>query len=470
MDTRSVNTAKIAPPPAISLKGFGELLDLHVAMGKDSALNTLVRNFVKNWTLERFVQSSVDLDVQNILFKWAGVQNVVPNSRGNLVDARVAGFVEKLTGQPFTNAQLANTTSANYVKQAYGEVFGIFKAQLMLQAGASSIFATKPVYNLATGEIEGGVVTLKSLSGVIEQAKTLGAVYWANVALFLLRVKSAGAYSDAEVTAINMAIQKTNSAIYWDWYDQVDGLVPSPSMVSGASIESFQGSQFADHLVGNNASNILQGGDGDDILVGRLGDDRLEGGNGNDVYVYRAGDDKDTIVEAGGTDTLAIEGAFAKADVTFGRDLLDPNALNIYLKTKLIATVTDHFLGGNTLLESVTLDNGTAISLAGFKNVNGTTGDDMLNGLDNPRLAMSDAIYGGDGKDTLNGKKGNDFLSAAKGTTRIHTQPAMVPISLWKPVAPPTPSNLCRLPRPPPHRPSCSHRPMSRSCARAMTC
>src|SRR5262249_15381771 len=52
------------------------------------------------------------------------------------------------------------------------------------------------------------------------------------------------------------------------------------------SIESLQGSVFADHLGGDNNLNVIWGGRGDDLLAGRGGDDTIYGGEDIDTAAY----------------------------------------------------------------------------------------------------------------------------------------------------------------------------------------
>jgi Ca2+-binding RTX toxin-like protein len=48
-------------------------------------------------------------------------------------------------------------------------------------------------------------------------------------------------------------------------------------------IEDFEGSAFADTLIGNKATNFIDGGPGNDVLRGGGGSDRIDGGQGDDA-------------------------------------------------------------------------------------------------------------------------------------------------------------------------------------------
>lgn len=124
------------------------------------------------------------------------------------------------------------------------------------------------------------------------------------------------------------------------------------------SIERFEGTNFADNMIGGNANDYLlgaggndyvAGGNGDDTLFGGDGADQIDGGNGNDTVDGGNGDDQ--VVGGGGNDTLN-GGA--------GNDTIDGGNGN------------DTLSGG---AGSDTVDGG-----AGNDVVNGGAGDDILTG------------------------------------------------------------------------------------------
>lgn len=57
-----------------TLKGFGNLKDLHVAMSQNASLLTLVQDFVTNWNIGKMGSAALNTEIQNILFHWAGVR------------------------------------------------------------------------------------------------------------------------------------------------------------------------------------------------------------------------------------------------------------------------------------------------------------------------------------------------------------------------------------------------------------
>ena len=77
------------------LKGYGQLYNLDVAMNNDATLQQDVTSLT-NVALGNY--SGFDADTTAILYEWAGVTNVNPNSRGGYFDARSLETLEHYTG------------------------------------------------------------------------------------------------------------------------------------------------------------------------------------------------------------------------------------------------------------------------------------------------------------------------------------------------------------------------------------
>jgi hypothetical protein len=320
------------------------------------------------------------------LFRWAGVDGVAANKYTEYTDARVIDFVQKFTGQSFTATQTGLYGSANSASnEAFREAFNAMKAQLIVQAGGAAMFDGKPVYNFTLGDITGGTISATSLAALKAQGLTATDkyTYWREVVDFLIDVKDAGAFSSGEIASINAAIASTGITNTWDHY--IATLLPdpgAPTSIQQATLV-FDGTNFADHLVGTDGFDTLLGNAGDDVLMGRRGYDDLSGGQGNDTYIYRMGDGFDAIGESGGNDTLRIQGAYTLADVRVERNIEgNASSLDIFLKGVKSITINNQFgwladyeraylNPGDRAVETLVLDNGTSLNLSAFKNVNG---------------------------------------------------------------------------------------------------
>ncbi|WP_245411084.1 cadherin domain-containing protein, partial [Microvirga flavescens] len=117
-----------------------------------------------------------------------------------------------------------------------------------------------------------------------------------------------------------------------------------------------------DHLIGNNADNVLIAGAGNDTIEGGLGNDTLDGGDGIDTVVYSGSANADI-------DLRYQQGLFSR-DTGYGLDML-----------------------------------------LGIENAIGGDGNDRIFGSEEANL-----LIGGNGNDTLAGERGDDTLEGGAGT------------------------------------------------------
>ncbi|MGH8054433.1 MAG: M10 family metallopeptidase C-terminal domain-containing protein [Stenotrophomonas sp.] len=160
----------------------------------------------------------------------------------------------------------------------------------------------------------------------------------------------------------------------------------------GAVIENAIGTQGADVIHGNAATNKLVGGAGNDHLYGYEGNDRLEGGDGNDVLDGGIG--ADTMIGGAGNDIYYVDNA---ADVVI--EAVGGGTDTIYLSVDCVAS--NKYMN----VENFTASEG------------GNTRSIMGNGLNNLMIGNSDAntLQGCDGDDILVGGKGDDRLYGGRG-------------------------------------------------------
>ena len=171
---------------------------------------------------------------------------------------------------------------------------------------------------------------------------------------------------------------------------------------------------------GNASANVITGGSGNDSLSGLGGNDSLFGNAGADTFHYVMGGGADQVDGGDDGDTLSItRGA--------GNDTLnviyDGSALSAFEGGTIVGveSVTADVDGGTDGLDytgttagiMVSLSGGSAsgfASIAGFDNVTGGAGDDLLTGDD-----LVNNLVGAGGNDTLDGGLGNDALAGGAG-------------------------------------------------------
>lgn len=192
-------------------------------------------------------------------------------------------------------------------------------------------------------------------------------------------------YFSASGITLNLA---TNSAL--------DGIGAHDSLFN---IEAVYGSQFNDHITGDETDNRLEsfagddkiyGGAGDDYLFGLDGDDEIYGGADNDFILGYEGAE---ILDGGsGIDTLSYERSSSAVRV----NLAENTASGGQAEGDRIS----HFenLTGSFHSDILTGDAGDNI-------LRGLSSDDILAGG-----SGRDTLYGGDGADTLYGGEGADIF------------------------------------------------------------
>lgn len=223
-------------------------------------------------------------------------------------------------------------------------------------------------------------------------------------------------------------------------------------IISG--IEDLYGSDYDDHLTGNDENNYVVGGDGNDTLYGLGGDDYLfggaginvmYGGEGNDTFVNYG--DHDTVYGGDGNDIINIDegvnivdgGAgfdeinFSVADtdieINFNTGAMSGNFTvgDTYTNIEKVVgsqnndtfigddndNVFDGYWGNDTLIGGEGADE--LIGDRGSDTIYGDEGDDVLDGGDD-----NDIIYGGIGHDDIDGGRGDDVIEGQDGNDTIN--------------------------------------------------
>jgi Ca2+-binding RTX toxin-like protein len=157
-------------------------------------------------------------------------------------------------------------------------------------------------------------------------------------------------------------------------------------------------------LVGNTGRNMLTGGAGADTLIGGRGDDYLTGGAGADRFVVAPGDGADVISDFGGSDQVVLGGAqFSSfADVKAAFQSVGGNAVLKFAD------------GGQLVLKGV---DPTTLTAAQFSFSGGASAATATGAWTATRsgTTSSEAVYGGDTADYIDGKGGADVLIGGRG-------------------------------------------------------
>jgi len=178
------------------------------------------------------------------------------------------------------------------------------------------------------------------------------------------------------------------------------------------TIENITTGSGNDALTGNALNNSLSGGDGTDSFIGSDGNDSINGGNGTDTLSYG-----DTSIKYATNNTVAHNG--------YLDTLSSVETLQAGLATndQILATNNTTAVTVNLTTGSISGGNGSATSISGFENIQGSAFNDSLTGNSSANLleglAGNDSILGLDGDDSLFGTDGADTLDGGSGNDAL---------------------------------------------------
>ncbi|MBX9258609.1 calcium-binding protein [Desmonostoc muscorum CCALA 125] len=270
-----------------NLRGFGQLPNLNIAMSLDKDLLAEMRELVQ---LDDQNLEQVYGQVEDLLFKWAGVEDIDPNSRSEFFDARKQAFLEKFFQQPidFEITRLGHTLG---LRQSWADISNSFISLLAAQSFMRDIFSESS-YNISSQSLE----TQASLGDLLEQiqnnlpeADTDAIRYW-SYAIGVLDAHndrfnlSESEYDNSLKTALGSDLSKYLDALR----NPIFGREDQDVLRTLSDRESFLDGNLGDDkgLRGGNQNDILSGGSGDDYLNGGAGEDLMIGGDGFDYVWY----------------------------------------------------------------------------------------------------------------------------------------------------------------------------------------
>jgi Ca2+-binding RTX toxin-like protein len=437
------------------LRGYGVIADMPIAASLDTNLRDMLSDFWLEDINDIFTDDFVPLDaVKDILFRWAGVDDVSSTSRGPNIDARELGFLEALTGEPFMQRGSYSNPyyfAAQPLKEAFQIALDNFAARLIAQSAGGELFEGDWYYNIATDSFEGitglDLTTLGDLE-TLAGAQTNKDIFWRNVVRVIDNTIGVANLSGGDEAALDSAIYDSDNTLSlaiilggleWDggvvttW----GGTSGDDTHTGGTGMDTMNGNNGNDTLDGGTGADRIDGSAGADILDGQGGDDYLLGGTGNDTYKYTAGQGWDTFEEYGADtgDKILFASGISFSDLTITR------VSNYDMMIEI-----DSGAGGGRILVSNQFNSSTQIETLEFAGggspyalgtldwtLYGTAGNDTLYGVQKGG-DQEDTIYGGDGDDTiyayapnygdtdanwLYGEAGNDTIYGGSGADTL---------------------------------------------------
>lgn len=441
-----------------TIKGSGDLSDLHIQMSLDNSgtgnLLDLMSSFANKTSADYFTTNStiLDQDIENILFRWAGVDGIDPNSRGEFVDARKIAFVEAYNGNEFTqyNIPEPRINAGSIMNQTFDYIADVIKMQIIFQSTSTEFYGNSGVYAVETGKIEGELSLSQSGIDLIESLATASATpetEWVNFVQFLGYSVGIANLTAADITALDAAIAISGGVALNDLDDVIalteqslgefvlsaddlneysdpnatiiDGTSTSETLTGFTTDDVIDGKSGDDIIFGLGGNDTLTGGSGNDTLDGGLGSDYLRGGSGDDIYYYDGGDDTfDEVNSAGDNDEIMVRSStgLISTDVDFIYRDTQQNMI-IRLNTGDDLVIDDHFQSVANEIEKITFESdGSFIDLSNLTELTtlGTDFADEITGLD-----LENTIFGYEGNDKLTGHDQNDQIFGGMGSDRI---------------------------------------------------
>ena len=408
-------------------------------------------------------QEERDAILRDIIYHWAGVQDMDPNGRNPtqvyskvIDDTRKLEALEEFLGKDYMGVWCWGELDPNphgkaapYLLRAFDTLFAYVENQLLKQSDFRELLQNMgTIQDTETGETS---IDISRMIPLLEE-KYNAAGFWgqnmltkfANVLknaengeAYIAAIKAKG---DAEGSSFEKALTEFGDIKGTELADSLTGTNGADEIYSDAGNDKIYAAGGNDNIVGGTGNDTIFAEDGDDVLIGGEGKDYLNGGNGADTYVFEAGFGKDEIDNSSKTDA----GGLSNPDIIqFGEGIL-PNQTQLqrynydliirvsYEDGKADDTVT--VLGyfneqgtSNATVGKIQFSDGTVWnyeyvithwnSVAGSDGgmtFEGTSESDTLSGT-----AHNDVLIGGAGDDALRGKGGNDTLQGGKGNDRI---------------------------------------------------
>lgn len=381
-----------------TLRGFGTLKDLHIAMSEDSDLLDLVSDFVTNWSTEKFGNKALlDAEIKEILLTWAGVTDVNPTSRGTFADAQELAFLEQYFGVPY-DVNPSGGNQYNHLQTLFDYMVQNLGAHLILQSGLFSLYDNTPYYNYLSGDVSEGILSTDAILAISDEADASPDAedYWVALVSTLVSIKNVADFTAGEISALNDAIQESLPASSWNSI-----LVQARLSLTDTSF----GTQFSD------------------LLTGTYLNDTLNGGAGDDVYYFESGFGQDNVYDASGNDEILFGAGITLADLRFERTYIN-NMQNLMIhvgtggdRVQLMYQLYDRINAGNSYdeIETIRFFDGSTFNLMGDLTFTGTSANDQVHGTNS-----SDTLMGLGGGDTLTALGGNDLLIGGAGNDTLY--------------------------------------------------
>ena len=414
-----------------NVRGYGRVSSLAYAASRDDTLLAKV-SAIANLSAEELFSSENNILAKftDIIFLWAGVDDVPENSRGSYIDGRELAFLEALTasdysqrGDPSPRYEASATLHNAFVTAQHAMLF-----RFLGQTDAARLISNLGYYNFYADEFTGSpgidFTELENLVSAWNYAGDALVDAWSRLFAFFDGGIGLDKLSSADKTTLEGLIDQTDASgtlsfsvvlshLFSDIGLGLNGTDGADTLIGGAGNDDLDTGNGADTLFGRQGHDWLNGGSGDDILNGEEGDDTLLGGSGNDTYNYTTG--LDTIRDNSGTaDRLRFGAGVTLANLNVALSPTNEVDGHIYINGVLSLVIEDMFNTWGAIETFLFADGSTFAAGALIAPRQGTANADTLTGSD-AIIFPHDFLYGLNGDDRLVGGKGDDRLFGGYG-------------------------------------------------------
>ena len=357
-----------------TLRGYGDVKDLHIAMSQDETLLDMV-TVLATATVADVSDPTFDYKgkMQAMIERWAGVDALPTTGNVNFNFRNSAEMVKFMGLENGVGLYVPDFAFTDPLKLSLQMLTDSFTARFMAQtpAFAGQMFA----YNPVSDQFEDGMGVMALIASSTGGTLSTGAVGSTNHVLMFGQDGNDNFFGGA-------------------WNDRLYGGAGNDQLSGSDGNDVLNGGSGNDGLFGGSGSDALSGGDDDDFIVGSQdifatddgipdhdiidggrGADNLYGSWGDDTYVFRAGDspsaNPDYVNEIvnQGTDTIHLTGGILPSSVTFTKSpgnywySLNFGTDEIRLVNHTFTSSTSLSSTNTLAFEKLTFDNGTVLNL-----------------------------------------------------------------------------------------------------------
>ncbi len=347
-----------------NLSGFGNVSDLQQVMQKDTSGK--LKKLIESFTSSTNASEKISL-MNDIIFAWAGVENIDPESlitaegKNYIGDARKVYALEHFLANDFkglgcsdisSKVDEPNAVAAAVLNKAYGELIGYMYGRLLAQTSQKELINQIDSYwkndscAVNTSCLRKTILSMYSS----DKNKAISTIYELGSALSSLGTTGKKALSELKMWG--NTITDNDLAFTLSHMDMIPTYGTSGHdhiLNNGFNNRLVFGYDGNDILYGSSGSDIIYGGKGNDRFDNRLGNDYMYGGEGDDYYFFTAECDSDTINDTAGNDLINFTKT-AESKLWFAQE--NNNLVISIIGTESKLTIEDWYSSSSNHIES----------------------------------------------------------------------------------------------------------------------